>query len=283
MTKIDPTVTKPARSDRSGDSTQIDPTGDGLVDVAPHPSVRLLVSVRERSELLVALASGVDIIDLKEPRLGALSPVEPGFWRESVNICNEFDPGCVPVRGNSGWPRSRPALSAALGEPDEADAIADQLPPTFQFAKVGPSGCDSVDKLRRVWHRTRNQLHDDIELVAVSYADHARAHCIAPEQVFKAASEFGLQTCLIDTFVKDGQSTLDLLGLDGVRRISEISRHHQLRWTLAGSVRVGVVANLRSAGLSPDCIGVRGDVCREGRTGTLVADRIEVWKHALRA
>ena len=106
-----------------------------------------------------------------------------------------------------------PGLSAALGEPSEASSCAGHLPARFDFAKAGPSGCDCPDRLRRTWTDVRSQLDERIELVGVAYADWQQAGCVAPEVVFELACEFGLRRCLLDTFHKDGSSSVDLLGV----------------------------------------------------------------------
>lgn len=231
---------------------------------------KLLVSVRSLDEVAEAVEGGADFVDLKEPRHGPLAPTAVGLWREASSMWAE-----------SGDGSSRPPLSAALGEPAEAVRLAHQLPPAFSFAKVGPSRCETIRKVVGVWDEVRQQLDDRVELVAVAYADSDNARCADAEQILQAAVDQGFQRCLIDTFEKDGRSTLDQLGIGGVMRLAEIARRGGLWWALAGSIRADHVSQLCHAGLIPDCFGVRGDVCEQDRTGSLCRERVRHWKGVL--
>ncbi len=232
---------------------------------------RLLVSVRSSEEVEMAIGSGADIVDLKEPRAGALSPTDPQLWRQVARRWEQVD-------ANAQLPR----FSAALGERAEARDCAASLPARFDFAKAGPSGCSDETQLRRLWSDVRQQLDPSIELVAVAYADWESAGCPTPQSVFQLAHQSGIRRCLLDTFDKAGKSSLQLMGLGSLRELAGIARSLDLWWALAGSVRCQDVAPLRAVALAPDCFGVRGDVCRGAkREETLQADRIEDWLREL--
>src|SRR6478609_8313715 len=83
----------------------------------------LLVSVRSAAEARTALAGGADIIDIKEPRRGALGPADPNVWKEIQETVGRR----VPV-------------SAALGElhSDEIGEFASRAS-GFVYAKIGLS------------------------------------------------------------------------------------------------------------------------------------------------
>jgi uncharacterized protein (UPF0264 family) len=240
--------------------------------VRDRTTPKLLISVRDRNEIANAVAGGADIIDLKEPRRGPLAPANADLWAHAAALWQQSPDSCP-----RGW------LSAALGEQTDAFRVSERLPPEFAFAKVGPSRCDSPRKIRDLWAKVRQLLDDRIELVAVAYADCRNARCIDPDQIFRLAIEAGFKRCLIDTFDKDGRSTLDHLGIDGLLRLGTIARQGGLWWTLAGSIQSDCVSLLGQHGLVPDCFGVRGDVCQQGRTGTLSCDRVKLWKASLAA
>ncbi len=86
-------------------------------------TTRLLVSVRDRVEALDALAAGADWIDLKEPRRGALGPVDAIVMREVAAAIG-----------------ARVPVSTALGELLDGPEVHD-LPPGIQLAKFGLAGC----------------------------------------------------------------------------------------------------------------------------------------------
>jgi hypothetical protein len=159
--------------------------------------------------------------------------------------------------------------------------LADEVPPEFAFAKAGPSGLGDAGSLRRMWEKIADLLPNSTDLVAVTYADHVAARCISPEVVFDQAAATGMKRVLVDTFIKDGRTSRDHLSIDRLRGLSKLAADTGLWWTLAGSIRIGDLAALFDAGVRPDCIGVRGDLCDQGRTGELSRARLQDWTKTL--
>ena len=98
------------------------------LDVEPALKVRvpqLLVSVRDRDELAATIGGGIDIIDLKEPRLGPLAPADLGLWSHAASL-RETSEAMQP-------------LSAALGERTDAIRVADRLPGAFTLRRLVPA------------------------------------------------------------------------------------------------------------------------------------------------
>ncbi len=182
---------------------------------SPGAKPLLLVSVRSEQEIDTAISGGADIIDLKEPSNGALAPTSVQMW----NSVSRRSCSTRPIQ-----------FSAALGEPMDALPIAPSLPSEFAFAKVGPSGCKTASQLVQLWSDLRGLLNPETELVAVAYADHKASDCLPAETVFAVAAESGLRKCLVDTLVKDGQTSVDHLGFDGLGRLTAIAKANQLWW-----------------------------------------------------
>lgn len=222
----------------------------------------LLVSVRNVAEAVVAAELGVDIVDIKNPQRGALGAADPEVWRA---VAEAVDPA---IR-----------LSAALGEALEADH-ADQVPARFGFAKAGPADCSTIAELTGHWQRIRSQLAAPVQLVAVAYADYQQANCPPPEAILQAAQASDIRWWLIDTFVKDGRSTLDHLEAERLRELDATARRMGIGWVLAGSLRLENAPVER--GYCPHFVGLRGDVCEQGRNGTLAASRVQLWQQYLR-
>lgn len=231
----------------------------------------LLVSVRDHGELLDVMKSAVGIIDLKEPRRGPLAPADLTLWQFADHLWQESSQEVIGL------------LSAALGEQDEARQVAARLPATFSFAKVGPSHCESESSLMALWDEMRGVLDASTELVAVAYADWKSANCPSPDVIFRLAGECGFKRCLIDTYQKDGRSTVDHLGYPTLGKLHEIARQQGLWWTLAGSIRMPVVDDLQTLGWMPDCFGVRGDVCTGARTASISRKLVQEWCHRIQA
>ena len=216
----------------------------------------LLVSVRDCSEALDALAAGVDLIDLKEPRRGSLGAVDAGVMREVVRQVA----GRVPV-------------SAALGELLADAAITSAcLPAGIGWTKLGLAGCANHDDWPRRWSRAIRQLPAGTAAVAVAYADWRRAEAPPPETVIDFAPQAGCRAVLVDTWRKNGDALLDLWSLaecgEAVRRIQDAG----LLAVLAGSLTCEMVRAL--VPLAPDYVAVRGAVCGASRTDRLDPARV---------
>lgn len=265
----------------TAENTELIGLPDGVARSEPWSS-RLLVSVRDIGELQAAYEAQVDVIDLKEPRDGPLAPVDPELWGLAVRVISGHR---ISTEENRNFSQSDgpsgPLLSAALGERDQAAGVAASVPPAFAFAKVGPSGCDQMMSLHTLWSEIGVLLPKQVELVAVAYADSDEASCLPPESVFRAAADVGIRRVLIDTFTKNGESTLDRLGRKRLGELSELAAELSLWWALAGSIRREHLATLWADRIRPDCIGVRGDVCHTDRTGALDPQRVKAWRSML--
>ena len=235
-----------------------------------HLMPQWLVSVRDEQEFATAAKFRVDFIDLKEPRHGSLGPVEPEFWHDAVRL--------MESRSSGSW---QTKLSAALGEREQAVRIAAALPGQFSFAKAGPGGCQTPAAIRGLWRDVAGKLHDDIELVAVAYADATSARCLEPETVLWEADRAGLRRCLLDTFTKDGRSSLQHLGHQRLREFCQVAKRLGIWWALAGSITRHDVDVLKQSEIRPDCWAVRGDVCDRDRTGRLCEQRMQAWSERI--
>jgi uncharacterized protein (UPF0264 family) len=220
----------------------------------------LLISVRSLDEAAQIVDRGVSVLDLKEPGEGPLAPVTAALWNQVAELHAH-----------------QIALSAAMGELDEAIAIAAAVPASFSFAKAGPSNRTTINKLISDWASCRSRLHADVTLVAVAYADYQHARSLPPIEVFQAAAKQGFSTWLVDTFVKDGRSTFEHLTGEDLVSISELAKRTGSRWVLAGSIRLEMLDGLLSHSITPDLIGVRGDVCDQSRVGNICVSKVERW------
>jgi hypothetical protein len=219
-------------------------------------------------EAAIAGSESIDILDFKEPSAGSLAPVDPVMWRTAAEFFQPEDPIL---------------LSAALGEGSQATEIASQLPSRFRFAKAGPSECRDVTSLVQMWQSVAAALSKQTELVAVAYADHESANCLSIEHIIDAAASHGLRRLLIDTFIKNGQSSLDHVALDRWDRISRLTEQRGLRWMLAGAICCEDLQQYAELGVTPSGYGVRGDICDCGREGSISVQRLRRWRTTLNA
>src|SRR5581483_1329008 len=159
----------------------------------------LLVSVRSAVEAQLAFGGGADVVDVKEPSRGSLGAADPSTWKEILDQLG----GCV-------------VTSAALGELTD-DAVAGLAVQTagFRFAKVGLSNWNT-DSHRR-WRAVCDAIPSAVKLVPVVYADATAAGWPSVLEMmgfaFSLARDANSRLILIDTFLKQGQTLLDLVSV----------------------------------------------------------------------
>ncbi|HYG60624.1 MAG TPA: (5-formylfuran-3-yl)methyl phosphate synthase [Symbiobacteriaceae bacterium] len=215
--------------------------------------MRLLVSVMDAVEAVEAVQGGAHLIDVKNPREGALGAALPHV----IRMVREAVPAGLMV-------------SAALGD-------MPFLPGTAALAAVGAglSGADLV-KVGLYGVRTPRQattlLHAvayalracdcPTALIACAYADAAEHGCLPPDQLPEVAARAGCAGAMIDTRSKDGRSLFDHMTPARVTAFLEQCRQRQLLGALAGAL-TGEALQLAAA-LRPDVVGVRSAACTGG-------------------
>ncbi|HEY2840713.1 MAG TPA: (5-formylfuran-3-yl)methyl phosphate synthase [Pirellulales bacterium] len=214
-------------------------------------TTRLLISVRDCQEARAALDAGADLIDVKEPRRGALGAVDPETLRQIVRT----------VAG-------RTPISAAMGELlEDAERTAAALPAGVTLAKFGLAGCrDRADWPARLAGAVAALPHGAAG-VAVIYADNRLADAPAADEVIRHALAVCCRAVLVDTHDKLAGSLLDLWTFDECRRVIEQIRAAGMLAVMAGSLKATAIARLLP--LEPDYVAVRGAVCRGSREGSL--------------
>jgi uncharacterized protein (UPF0264 family) len=232
--------------------------------------VRLLVSVRSPDEVAASLEGGADIIDAKEPGLGALGPVAA----EVLEAIDARVPLDVP-------------LSVALGDAVSAaslDAVITGLPLRrraqvyLKLAFTGDGGESEVAMLLRAAVGAAARHTAAPRIIAVVCADGAGGEPAA-HGIRRAARAAGITGLLVDTAGKDGRTLLDWWSAERLREWVCAVRADGLEVALAGSL--GAADLGRIADLGPDVVGVRGAACSGGRTGRVEAVRVRALRAAL--
>ena len=230
------------------------------------PRTGLLVSVRSADEVAAALEGGADLIDVKEPTRGPLGVAEA----EVVAAVIAAVRGKVPV-------------SAALGE-WSANAITEahwHLELKLDYVKWGLAGYAPTPGWGEDILDTRRELPAGVEMVAVAYADWEKAKSVPPAEVVKFARRFRFKAFLLDTFTKDGKTTLlDHLKPAEVAELVEGVQRMGIKAAVGGSLRPEQVKQFK--GLTPDYYAVRASACAAGkRDGVIDATRVKKWKDAI--
>lgn len=224
----------------------------------PRCGMQALVSVRTAGEARLAAAAGVRMIDLKEPRDGALGALPAAVLRDVTRVLRAD--GCTAE------------ISATIGDLP-ANHIADALQRVQATASCGvdvvkvgvwpgPSARALLAGLRG-W--TRDQ--EAVRIVPVLIADRGW-----DESLVAAACEPGLAAVMVDTQDKRSGSLLRLLAPAALRRFIATAREQGSRAGIAGALQLDDLPQLRE--LAPDFAGFRSAVCRGARGGELCPQRL---------
>lgn len=226
---------------------------------------KLLVSVRDAREAKVALRSGVDWIDLKEPNAGALGAPDLESARAVIRALGDH-----------------PSRSVALGELANLDFnSAKRLAELFPIVKVGLSEMAETDdwqnRLMQLARAISNPQESLVSLVPVIYADWQNCSAPAPEEVIELAGNLPQQAqhrrfVLVDTYEKNGQSLLDHADQSLIQRWIERAEDTNCNLLLAGSLNEEQVIELSQ--LPVEAIGVRGAVCDAGRRSAICEQKL---------
>jgi dihydroneopterin aldolase len=213
---------------------------------------KMLASVTGAAEAEIAMSGGADIIDLKDPRAGALGAVATDTIRQTVSF----------VAG-------RRATSAVCGdlpmEPETMRAKAEEIAATgVDYVKIGffPSGniasCSAA--LAPLAARTK--------LIAVMFAD------LAPDFEFLPVfAKDGFHGAMVDTAHKGRGRLLDHLPPERVPAFVERARSHGLSVGLSGSLEAPDIPRLLP--FAPDLLGFRGALCGlSERTASIIPEAV---------
>lgn len=227
---------------------------------------RLLVSIRSTDEAQLALQSGVEVLDVKEPKQGSLG-MAPLETIEAITKLPEVSSRSIP-------------LSVALGELTDWPQPVNipTLPGGITFAKLGLAGASLLPDWKRLWMQTRTKFdlraESRLNWVAVAYADHSAAQSPTIEEVIQAAKETQCAGLLIDTWSKDSQTLLDFVSVSQLTEIAARCHLAGLFLALAGKLNLDLL--LRLANVETDLLAIRSAACREtDRTAELDANCIQ--------
>ena len=222
--------------------------------------MRMLVSVRDVPEALLAAQGGADFIDLKEPRRGALGGLTVATIAAIVRALRE--------RG------SNLPLSATIGDLPMSDLGA-------ILARVDAVAACGVDYVKVGIERVA-------QAAAVLEALAASGHAIVPVFIGDRGLDFASveHACalrfpglMVDTADKVAGSLFDLLSDAELRRFVALVRASGALVGLAGALRHPQLAALQALG--PDFAGFRSAVCAGDRSGALDPERLHALAVAL--
>ncbi|MFV2069679.1 MAG: (5-formylfuran-3-yl)methyl phosphate synthase [Pirellulales bacterium] len=233
----------------------------------------LLVSVRSAAEADVAVRAGADLIDVKEPRAGALGAASSHVIGQVLRMV-----------------RHRVPVSVALGELIEAtggglgaDRLAD-LPSAagdgLNYAKMGLAGAATSRHWPAMWRRALERLPPTVSGVAVVYADWQRARAPTPDRVLAESAMLDCHVVLVDTFDKTGGSLVDHWTFRQLSDFVHAARMQGQAVVLGGSLSAATLPSILP--LHPEYVAVRGGACGGRRDSAIRADRVAELAEMLR-
>ncbi|MBZ4201005.1 MAG: (5-formylfuran-3-yl)methyl phosphate synthase [Methylotenera sp.] len=228
-------------------------------------SPQLLISVSTLPEAQIAIDQGADIVDLKDPALGALGALPLDDIKAIVALIKR-----QPAA-------SRKLCSATLGDlPMQVDRLIPQL------KQVLASGVDIVkigffpsEDYQVCLDALKPYAQSGHQIIAVLFAE-----TLYPDSLIAAIKHAGLIGIMLDTQHKNGLSLFDHYADKQASAFAQQVLQQGLLLGLAGSLRQNHVAAAKS--LQPSYIGFRGGVCHAyHRQSRLDAEKIKVIREML--
>jgi uncharacterized protein (UPF0264 family) len=223
---------------------------------------------KEASE---AIAGGADIIDVKNPKEGALGANYP--W--VIKKIRELTPKNIEVSCTLGEVPNLPG-SISLAALGAASLGVD-------YIKVGLYGLktpkEAVFLLQNV-NRAAKEYNSKIKVVATGYADAERIGAVDPLLIPEIAHKAQVDVAMIDTAVKDGKNLFDYLTQEQLTKFINSAHNFGLEAALAGSLRKQDLPVVY--GLGADVAGLRGAACTNSNrvtgqiTRKLVHELVEI-------
>ena len=222
----------------------------------------MLASVNSLEEALLVLSANVDIIDLKQPALGALGALDLAAVKHIVT-------------GIAG----RCPISATIGDlpmqPDTVfNAVTSMAETGVNYIKIGffPGGN---------WPGTVHKLSaltgQNIALIAVLFADTHPADLA----ILNVLEDAGFKGVMLDTMDKKKGSLTQLMAKTELEQFVAQAKDRQLLCGLAGSLRFEDIPDLLP--YQADYLGFRGALCREhNRVGHLNKQAVMLIRRAIK-
>ena len=199
---------------------------------------QLLISVKNVAEALMALDAGADIIDLKDPNIGALGALDEEVSVQIVQAINR-----------------RATISATIGEQHATlnaliASIEARAKLGVDIVKIATSQFfDEPEFLLEIVQLTNK----GIKIVAVLFADEP-----IELNLLKKCQQIGCFGAMLDTNDKQ-QNLLQVQTQSDLQTFTQKCNQYQLQSGFAGSLRPQDIANLLK--FNPTFIGFRGGVC----------------------
>ena len=229
------------------------------------------------TEAQESIAGGPDIIDVKNPKEGALGANYP--W--VIKKIKELAPKNIEVSCTLGDVPNLPG-SISLAALGAASLGVD-------YIKIGLFGLktpkEAVFLLQQV-SKAAKGYNQKIKVVAAGYADAKKIGAIDPLLIPEIAHQAQVDIAMLDTATKDGTTLFDHMTSEQLKTFCDAAHNLGLRVALAGSLRKQDLTIVYSLGA--DIAGLRGAACTNSDrnnghiTRNLVLELVKTVKDAKR-
>ncbi len=235
--------------------------------------MQLLVSVSNAAEARAAAEGGADIIDAKDPFLGALGAVRPDVMSR-IRRAVDSSRLVTAALGDAGI-ASDPAEAFDTSR-EGIEVLARELVARgARLVKVGFAGVGDAARVEAIVARLARacaSVHHASGVVAVAYADAPAGERIDDRRLLSIAARSGAQGVLVDTADKHGPGLLELWSTAALESWVSEAHSRGLMVAVAGKLRLDDLTAVAETGA--DIAGVRGAACVGGRVGRVSSERV---------
>lgn len=237
--------------------------------------MKLLISPKNETEAVEAIAGGADIIDVKNPNEGPLGANFPWVIRRIRQVA----PANIEVSCTLGEAPNRPG-SMALASLGAATT-------GVNYIKAGLYGLKTLEDavyLMQSVTKAAKEYNPYIKVVASGYADANRISTVDPLLVPEIARKSQADIAMLDTAIKDGKTLFAFLAKSQLQCFVDAAHRYGLKAALAGSLQKEDLPTVYTLGA--DVVGLRGAACTLGDrvngqiTRKKVQELVEIVKHA---
>ena len=206
---------------------------------------QLLISVKNVEEAMLVLDAGVDVIDLKDPNIGALGALDLEVSQQIVNAVQkykQFNPA-----------QYQPLTSATVGEnPINYHALREAIKLRAEIG-VDVIKVASADLLFHFEALTRDINLQEVRLMAVFFANQT-----IDLNILQKLKDSGFYGAMLDTQNKE-RNLLEVCTLQSLQRFTQACQKTGLKSGLAGSLKPQHIEQL--VVINPSYMGFRGGAC----------------------
>lgn len=235
--------------------------------------MKLLISPADEKEAAEAVAGGADIIDVKNPKEGALGASFPWVTKR----IRQITPANIEVSCAIGDLPNLPCTAALAALGAAATGV--------DYVKVGLYGVKTKEEAVYLMQNVTKAVKDcnpAVKVVATAYADAKRIGSVDPLFVPDIARDAEADVAMIDTAIKDGKNLFTYLTTDQLGRFVSTAHVYGLKAALAGSLRKEDLPAVYALGA--DIMGLRGAACTSGDrvNGRITRENVQALVEAAR-